>query len=67
MSFHALPHGAGWAVRRSKSTRCIAVGISRTEAWREARVALLREEKALTRVRDTVSSRRRALPMVRVE
>lgn len=37
------------------------------DEWRTARIALLREEKALTRVRDTVSSRRRELPMVRVE
>lgn len=36
------------------------------EAWRDARRALLREEKALTRVRDAVSTRRRELPMVRV-
>ncbi|HWJ60940.1 MAG TPA: DUF899 domain-containing protein [Acidimicrobiales bacterium] len=37
------------------------------EEWRAARLALLREEKALTRVRDAISSRRRELPMVRVD
>ena len=37
------------------------------EEWRSARVALLREEKALTRVRDAISTRRRELPMTRVE
>ncbi|QYG95252.1 DUF899 domain-containing protein [Iamia sp. SCSIO 61187] len=37
------------------------------EEWRAARVALLEEEKALTRARDAVSTKRRQLPMVRVE
>jgi predicted dithiol-disulfide oxidoreductase (DUF899 family) len=37
------------------------------EEWRAARVALLEEEKALTKARDEVSRRRRELPMVRVE
>jgi predicted dithiol-disulfide oxidoreductase (DUF899 family) len=37
------------------------------EAWRAARVALLAEEKALTRARDALSAARRRLPMVRVE
>ena len=37
------------------------------EEWRAARVALLEEEKALTRARDELSARRRRLPMVRVE
>lgn len=35
--------------------------------WRTARMALLEEEKALTRTRDAVNARRRELPMVRVE
>ncbi len=37
------------------------------EEWRAARVALLEEEKAMTRARDALSTRRRELPMVRVE
>ncbi len=37
------------------------------EGWRAARVALLAEEKALTRARDALSAARRRLPMVRVE
>lgn len=37
------------------------------DQWRAARVELLEEEKALTRARDALSTRRRELPMVRVE
>jgi predicted dithiol-disulfide oxidoreductase (DUF899 family) len=37
------------------------------EEWLKARLALLAEEKALTRQRDALSARRRELPMVRVE
>ncbi len=37
------------------------------EEWRAARVALLQDEKALTRARDELSARRRRLPMVKVE
>lgn len=37
------------------------------DEWRAARVALLEEEKALTRARDAISTKRRQLPMVRVE
>jgi predicted dithiol-disulfide oxidoreductase (DUF899 family) len=40
--------------------------VSRDE-WRAARIDLLDEEKAMTRARDALSSRRRELPMVRVE
>jgi len=40
--------------------------VSRDE-WRAARVALLQEEKALTKARDALSSKRRLLPMVRIE
>jgi predicted dithiol-disulfide oxidoreductase (DUF899 family) len=40
--------------------------VSRDE-WRAARVALLEEEKAMTRARDALSARRRELPMVRVD
>jgi predicted dithiol-disulfide oxidoreductase (DUF899 family) len=36
------------------------------EAWLEARLALLAEEKALTRARDALNARRLALPWVRV-
>jgi len=35
--------------------------------WRAARLELLAEEKALTRARDAVSTRRRELPMLEVE
>jgi predicted dithiol-disulfide oxidoreductase (DUF899 family) len=37
------------------------------EQWLEARLALLAEEKELTRRRDAVNAKRRMLPMVRVE
>jgi predicted dithiol-disulfide oxidoreductase (DUF899 family) len=37
------------------------------EEWRAARVALLEEEKAMTRARDALNVRRRELPMVRIE
>ncbi|HET9169693.1 MAG TPA: DUF899 domain-containing protein, partial [Actinospica sp.] len=37
------------------------------EEWLEARIALLAEEKAVTRQRDAVNAKRRQLPMVRVE
>jgi len=36
-------------------------------AWRDARVALLAEEKAMTRARDALSTKRRELPMVRID
>ena len=34
--------------------------------WREARVALLEKEKAMTRARDELSAERRRLPMVEI-
>ncbi len=37
------------------------------DEWRAARVALLAEEKAMTRARDALNTKRRELPMVRVE
>ena len=37
------------------------------EEWRAARVALLAEEKAMTRARDALATKRRQLPMVRVD
>jgi predicted dithiol-disulfide oxidoreductase (DUF899 family) len=37
------------------------------EEWRKARIELLAEEKALTRARDAVSTKRRELPMVRID
>ena len=37
------------------------------EEWRAARLELLAEEKALTRARDALNTRRRGLPMVKVE
>ena len=37
------------------------------EEWRAERVALLQEEKAMTRARDALSTKRRELPMVRVD
>ena len=36
------------------------------DEWRAARVALLAEEKAMTRARDALSTKRRELPMVRI-
>jgi predicted dithiol-disulfide oxidoreductase (DUF899 family) len=36
------------------------------EAWRAARVELLAEEKAMTRARDALSTKRRELPMVEI-
>jgi predicted dithiol-disulfide oxidoreductase (DUF899 family) len=41
--------------------------IASREAWLEARTALLAEEKALTRARDALAEKRRALPWVKVE
>src|SRR4051812_45883596 len=41
--------------------------IASREEWHDARVALLREEKALTKARDALSTKRRELPMVRVD
>jgi predicted dithiol-disulfide oxidoreductase (DUF899 family) len=41
--------------------------IASREEWRAARVALLAEEKALTRRRDELNAERRRLPMVEVE
>lgn len=41
--------------------------IASREEWLEARTALLRREKALTRARDALSTERRELPMVEVE
>jgi predicted dithiol-disulfide oxidoreductase (DUF899 family) len=37
------------------------------EEWYRARVALLAEEKAMTKARDALSTKRRCLPMVRVD
>src|SRR4051812_45766974 len=37
------------------------------DEWRAARIQLLQEEKALTWARDRLSTKRRELPMVRVE
>jgi predicted dithiol-disulfide oxidoreductase (DUF899 family) len=37
------------------------------EKWLQARLALLAEEKELTRRRDALNAERRRLPMVRVE
>ncbi len=41
--------------------------IATREEWLAARVALLDEEKALTRARDALNTKRRELPMVRVD
>ena len=41
--------------------------IASREEWRRARVALLEEEKAMTRARDALNTKRRELPMVRIE
>jgi len=38
-----------------------------SQQWRAARVALLAEEKALTHARDAVSTKRRELPMVKID
>ena len=37
------------------------------DEWKAARIALLAEEKAMTKARDALSGKRRMLPMVRVE
>jgi len=37
------------------------------EAWHAARIELLAEEKAMTRARDALSTKRRELPMVRID
>ena len=41
--------------------------IASHEDWRAARVRLLAEEKALTRARDALNTKRRLLPMVEIE
>jgi predicted dithiol-disulfide oxidoreductase (DUF899 family) len=41
--------------------------IATYDEWHAARVALLAEEKAMTKARDELSTKRRMLPMVRVE
>ena len=41
--------------------------IATYDEWHAARVALLAEEKAMTKARDALSTKRRMLPMVRVE
>ncbi len=41
--------------------------IASPDEWRAARIALLEEEKAMTRARDALNVKRRELPMVRVE
>ena len=41
--------------------------IASREEWLAERLALLAEEKTLTRQRDALNARRRALPMVAVE
>jgi len=41
--------------------------IATKEQWQIARVALLAEEKALTRARDALNVKRRELPMVKIE
>ena len=41
--------------------------VTTSTAWRAARLALLAEEKAMTRARDALSAKRRELPMVEVE
>jgi predicted dithiol-disulfide oxidoreductase (DUF899 family) len=41
--------------------------IASREEWRAARVALLADEKALTKQRDAVNTKRRELPMVEVD
>ena len=37
------------------------------QAWRAARIALLAEEKAMTRARDALNVKRRELPMVEID
>ena len=41
--------------------------ITSREEWRNARVALLADEKAMTKARDALSTKRRMLPMVRID
>jgi predicted dithiol-disulfide oxidoreductase (DUF899 family) len=41
--------------------------IASREEWRAARIRLLADEKALTRARDALNTRRRLLPMVEIE
>jgi predicted dithiol-disulfide oxidoreductase (DUF899 family) len=41
--------------------------VASRDEWRAARVELLAEEKAMTRARDALSSKRRRLPMVRID
>src|SRR6478752_569955 len=51
---------------RRRPTSMSLPKIATRERWLAARTALLEEEKALTRARDAVSTRRRDLPMVEI-
>lgn len=38
MSYHAAPHTkGGWAVRKTGAQRASAIGLTRANAWKEAR------------------------------
>ena len=41
--------------------------IANHDEWRKARVELLAEEKAMTKARDALSTKRRMMPMVRID
>jgi predicted dithiol-disulfide oxidoreductase (DUF899 family) len=41
--------------------------IASPQEWRVARIALLEQEKAMTRARDALNTKRRELPMVRID
>lgn len=36
-AFHAVPSGRAYAIRKTGGKRAVKAGMSRTEAWREAR------------------------------
>ena len=69
-----VPAGTFSTIRRTGladfDTKVLAMTlpeIATYDEWHTARVALLAEEKAMTKARDALSTKRRMLPMVRVE
>src|SRR6478672_9032733 len=61
------PPRSGYRERKPRSRRMSLPKIVSSQQWRAARVALLAEEKALTHARDAVSTKRRELPMVKID
>jgi predicted dithiol-disulfide oxidoreductase (DUF899 family) len=61
------PRNGRYRFEATKETTMSLPKIVSPAEWRAARVALLEEEKAMTRARDALNVKRRELPMVRIE